>query len=101
MIAFKRIGSVDEWRKVHPRLREVLEWVLFRWPDAYMEVTRIYDPPVDDESGVHRTRPHRAAIRTTWTPDARRSKTGTATFVSTSMGPSGNSASGSVWKTSA
>ena len=61
MIAFKRIATVDEWNDAHPKLREILSWLVRRWPDAYMEVTRIYSPPVKGESGVHRTRPHRAA----------------------------------------
>ncbi len=61
MIAFKRFASVDEWKDLHPRLREILEWLEERWPDGYMEITRIYTPAVSGESGVHRTTPHRAA----------------------------------------
>ena len=61
MIAFKRFASVDEWKDLHPRLREVLEWLEDRWPGRIMVVTRIYTPPVAGESGVHRDTPHRAA----------------------------------------
>ena len=65
MIAFKRIASVEEWPGMHRMMREVLIWLADRWPDSYMEVTRIFTPSVAGESGVHRTKPHRGAdVRT-------------------------------------
>ena len=61
LIAFKRFGTVGEIPALHPTLRAILEDTLEQWPSPFMVVTRIYDPPVTGESGVHRTRPHRAA----------------------------------------
>lgn len=61
MIAFKQAASIDEWGSLHPTLRRILLWLSTNWPDDYMEITRIYNPPVVGETGVHRTRPHRAA----------------------------------------
>lgn len=61
MIAFKRHVSLDEWVNLSPPLRRIL----FDLDDASLlpliVITRIYTPPVIGESGVHRTRPHRAA----------------------------------------
>src|SRR5574342_289738 len=70
VIAFKQFASLDEWPALHPRLRDVLGWLSTRWPDAYMEVTRILTPTVDGESGMHRRIPHRAAdLRTNDLPE--------------------------------
>lgn len=60
LLAFKRIASITEFRKLHPAARRIILDLLNVWPDAYMEITRIYSPPMPDESGVHRTHPHRA-----------------------------------------
>jgi len=66
VIAFKRFDTLDEWVAIHPTLKALLAWIEARWNPT---VTRIYDPPVTDESGVHRQTPHRAAdLRTNDVP---------------------------------
>lgn len=70
MLAFKQFVSAAEWADLHPILHEVLGWLHYRWPDESMVITRIFDPTVAGESGVHRTSPHRAAdIRTSTLAD--------------------------------
>lgn len=65
MIRFKQFITLGEWEGSHPNLRKVLRWLDDRWPNYSLTVTRIFNPPMDGESGVHRTTPHRAAdVRT-------------------------------------
>lgn len=65
MIAAKQQLTLGEWEGSHPNLRKVLRWMDDRWPMTYMTLTRIFNPPEDGESGVHRSTPHRAAdVRT-------------------------------------
>lgn len=66
MIAFKQIISIDEWSHMHQMLRTILWWVEQRWKGT-MVITRISQPPVDGESGIHHSRPRlRAADLRTW-----------------------------------
>lgn len=65
MIAFKNDYNIDEYYSAHPMLRKIIKFLHANWPTDYMVITRIFNPPVPGESGVHRTTPHRAAdVRT-------------------------------------
>lgn len=60
LLAVKRVETLLEWPALHPTLRAIVVDTLTIWPAPFMIVTRIFDPPVTGESGIHRTRPHQA-----------------------------------------
>ena len=64
MIAFKNIRALDDWAEIHPRLREVILYMLEKaWPsDRDMIVTRIAEPDANQKTAIHTCGPpHRAA----------------------------------------
>lgn len=66
IIAFKRFESVGEWRYLHEKALEVVEFVREVWPLEALVITRIDSPHINGESGVHHTRPCRAFDVRTW-----------------------------------
>ena len=64
MIAFKNPLALDDWGSIHPRLHEVIIYMLANvWPtDRDMVVTRIAEPDANQKTAIHTCGPpHRAA----------------------------------------
>jgi hypothetical protein len=69
IIGFKRVESIGEWKYLHDKALEVVEFLREVWPLESMIITRIDSPHVNGESGVHHTRPCRAFDVRTWGVD--------------------------------
>ena len=64
MIAFKNLRALSDWSAIHPRLLEVITFMLEKaWPtDRDMVVTRIAEPDANQKTAIHTCGPpHRAA----------------------------------------